>query len=742
MVRYALFVFAAVHLLGPAEAAEQRRRVFLLEGLSPTQPAALRTIEALKKRLEEKAAAHVELFFDALELSRIPGPAQEENSARFLGQKYAQMSPDVLVALSRGALQFILEHRNEIGRHIPVVYCCTAASAVRDMNLPREIVGVVSQFNWPKTLALAAQLQPGARNLVIVSGASEYDKRWQEDALRDLEPQLGRYNVRVLPGLPLETLRDEVARLSVDTIVLMLPIFVDGSGEPQVPPDVTASVAKASGAPLYASLETFLGRGIVGGYMDTFEAHGAAVADLVLQLLAGKAPASLPSEMEPEHRFVVDARQLERWNFSESSLPPDSSVKSRTPSVWAQHRSFVIGVACVFVVMTAILGLLLLQMARRRKAESSLRESEERLTIAASSTNTGLWQYDVQSGRLWATAQCREMFGLDPRGQLEPNAFLRAVHPSDQSILSSKRPWWEPGSRETREFRVLDRDGQTRWILASSNTHLDGEGRPQKVSGVFRDITSRKMAEQQADQLSERLSTIQEEERQQIAQELHDSTAQYLVAASLNMMMLHDRFEEDQTAGQLCDDIRGCLDEATKELRTYTYLLHAPQLKKDGFAPTLRCYVDGFTRRTTLEVNLRIASKVEDLTLSSQHALLRVVQEALGNVHRHASASRVSIAIKCIADRVHIAVSDNGCGIDGTPNGRSLDSTSPGVGIPGMRARLRRLEGDLRILSRGRGTMVHGVVPVHDREAICEPTEKLASDMQIAAAPTSVVRIS
>ena len=107
------------------------------------------------------------------------------------------------------------------------------------------------------------------------------------------------------------------------------------------------------------------------------------------------------------------------------------------------------------------------------------------------------------------------------------------------------------------EFRIRGTNGQTRWILASSKTHLAKDGKPFIVSGMLRDITPRKTAERQAEQLSEHLSTIQDEERQQIAQDLHTSTAQHLAAVSMNMMNLQNRLAEDPIARELCHEIEG-----------------------------------------------------------------------------------------------------------------------------------------------------------------------------------------
>ena len=121
----------------------------------------------------------------------------------------------------------------------------TLPAALR-MNLPREIAGVTRELDWSKTLELAAHLQPNARNVVIISGASQFDKEWEEDTLQKLQPHLGRYHTRKLSGLPFDQLVNEVSLLTRDTIGLLLTVLVDGSGERRVPAEVSAALAKAS----------------------------------------------------------------------------------------------------------------------------------------------------------------------------------------------------------------------------------------------------------------------------------------------------------------------------------------------------------------------------------------------------------------------------------------------------------------------------------------------------------------
>ena len=677
-------------------------------------PATARASNAIRKRLGETAFKDADIYFDTLDLGRFPGKTHQDRKARFLAERYAEKRPDVVIALSRQSLDYLLEYRDAVAPGIPIVFCCMGASAAGAAAAAPDVTGVVSANDWPRTLSLAARLQPAARDVVLISGASEYDRGWAEDAQRDLEAYLHPYNVRHLAGLAYDALLEEVARLPREAIVLLLPVFRDGDGRPRVPRQVAGDVARHSGAPVYAPYDTFFGEGIVGGYMDTFESVGIAAADLVVEILARKGSGMIPPPTNTLSSYRVDARQLERWGLSESSLPAGTEVLYRKPTLWEQHRNVVLGTMAAFALLTTTLIALLIQMIRRRRAEASLKASEERMTFAAASSNTGLWQYDVATRQLWATEHCRSMFGLDSE-PLTPLRFLRAVHPDDRRVALAAVRSVLVGQRALSrgEFRVVDRNGQERWLSATGHRHLGNDGKLVTVSGVVMDITKRRIAENEARQLSERLLTVQDEERQQIARELHDSTMQHLTAIGLIMMSLKARVAADAKARRLTDDIEGSLGEASRELRTFTYLLSPPELEMDGLRSTLRRFVDGFARRTGLKTRLSVSRRVDELPMAVQRSLLRVVQEALANVHRHASATEVDITLKEAADRIHLKISDNGKGIKGLSHRETNVAPRAGVGLPGMAARLRKLGGELRIRTGPTGTTLYGVFPAH-----------------------------
>jgi signal transduction histidine kinase len=227
---------------------------------------------------------------------------------------------------------------------------------------------------------------------------------------------------------------------------------------------------------------------------------------------------------------------------------------------------------------------------------------------------------------------------------------------------------------------------------------------------VFRDISERIEARLAVERLEERLATLQDDERRRIAQELHDSTAQHLVAAKFNLLTLRQQASEELK--QFVDEAYLSLREATAEIRTFTYLLHASQLDEEGLAAMLRRYVPGFERRTGIDTALRITERADDLAGELQHALLRITQESLGNVQRHAGATRAAVDLRCIGDSVHLVVCDNGKGMEPEEGERLAERLRLGLGIRDMTVRVRSTCCGNCGNCHGGGTAIHVSVPL------------------------------
>jgi len=233
------------------------------------------------------------------------------------------------------------------------------------------------------------------------------------------------------------------------------------------------------------------------------------------------------------------------------------------------------------------------------------------------------------------------------------------------------------------------------------------------ISVFSRDVTERKRVEQDLHDLSGRVLQSQDDERRRIARELHDGTAQNIAAIALILRRLSGlpeaRADKIQKALEESLDM---VDRCLSEMRTLSYLLHPPLLDEIGLAPALRWYVNGFTSRSGIEVSLRISAEVGRLSAEAETALFRVVQESLGNVHRHSGSKTAAIRLRRTVGEIVLTISDRGAGMDTMSSAKAGDDIhSLGVGIAGMSARLRQLGGKLEVRSSDRGTIVRAVLP-------------------------------
>jgi two-component system NarL family sensor kinase len=212
--------------------------------------------------------------------------------------------------------------------------------------------------------------------------------------------------------------------------------------------------------------------------------------------------------------------------------------------------------------------------------------------------------------------------------------------------------------------------------------------------------------------LSLRLLKVQDEERRKLSRDLHDSTGQTLAALKMAVSLLQADCKDDARKTVLASEVAELADHAIQEIRTMSYLLHPPLLDEVGFACAAEWYVEGFAKRSGVTVRLDVGDEHERLPIPVEIALFRVLQESLTNVHRHSRATEVSVCYMHQLEEIVLEVRDNGCGIPGERLARLREvSAETGVGLAGMRERLRELNGDLQMESDNQGTTIRAIVP-------------------------------
>jgi len=316
----------------------------------------------------------------------------------------------------------------------------------------------------------------------------------------------------------------------------------------------------------------------------------------------------------------------------------------------------------------------------------------------------------------------------------------------------TRKPAPNPVSRVLREGMVVGlanhtaliaRDGREAAIDDSAAPIRDQDGMVSGVVMVFHDVTEQRRADtalresnrllsearehlekgvqertaelananESLRELSARLMKVQDEERKRFARELHDSVGQILAAINMNIGVVQAQSDklDSQGARAIAENVQ-LVEQVSREIRTISYLLHPPLLEVAGLASALRWYVDGFSERSKIKVDLDISSDFGRLPNDTELAVFRIIQECLTNIHRHSGSATAAIHIRQEGERLIVQVRDAGKGISLEKQKTLSESGQGGVGFGGMRERLRQRGGTLEIQSDGNGTVINATL--------------------------------
>jgi signal transduction histidine kinase len=215
--------------------------------------------------------------------------------------------------------------------------------------------------------------------------------------------------------------------------------------------------------------------------------------------------------------------------------------------------------------------------------------------------------------------------------------------------------------------------------------------------------------------LSGRLLQAQDEERRRVARELHDSAGQYLSAIQMNLSAVANELpDSSESVRELLDDTASLVERCTSEIRTISYLLHPPLLDELGLTSALSWYVEGFSKRSGIEVSVDLPASVPRFSPEVETAVFRIIQQSLANIHRHSGSKIARIRLTSHDGRLEFEISDEGSGFPTEVLSKFGQSGQlSGVGISGMRERINSLHGIFEIVSNANGTTIAVKLPVH-----------------------------
>jgi PAS domain S-box-containing protein len=323
---------------------------------------------------------------------------------------------------------------------------------------------------------------------------------------------------------------------------------------------------------------------------------------------------------------------------------------------------------------------------------------------------------------VYVSPQIEAALGFSQAEWLEdPIRWYGQIHPDDKQRWSSDAAaMCLTGSPLKSAYRVMARDGRVVWFQCEVKMVRRPDGRPWFLHGIGFDISELKQTEEALQQstaalrnLSARLIRSQDDENRRIARELHDSLGQYLVAIKMNLLALKG---SEGNADAVLTEIDELLERSITETRTLSHLLHPPALDELGLAAAAKWYVEGFAKRSGIDVSIELPPRMDRLPDAIELTLFRVLQESLTNIHRHSGSPSAEIHFAITDAEVSLQIRDHGRGMPQDLLNRSQKSSGDsGIGLLGMRERVNELGASLEITSDTNGTVVSVTVPLNGK---------------------------
>ncbi len=323
----------------------------------------------LRENMRFAGASRIDVYSEYLDTARFSNAEHLDGSMTYLKEKYSDRSVDLLIAGGLESLDFLLSHRDSLFPDSPLMYSCIESERIATDKSLANLPGVQMRVDPVSTLELAKALQPDAKRLFVISGASNRDHVWKMKAQDRLTAYRREFQIEYLSGLPLEELLQRVRQIPAGAIVLFLLYMQDGDGQYLSSPEVLQQVAERSAAPVYGVYNTFHGNGIVGGHFATFEDLGKETAELGLQILNGADPIEASAFTYAPVNNHLDWRQMQLWGLNQSRLPSGSVVDFRELSAWERYPGRIVAAITIIVFQTAMIVALVVQIRHRRIAE-------------------------------------------------------------------------------------------------------------------------------------------------------------------------------------------------------------------------------------------------------------------------------------------------------------------------------------------------------------------------------------
>ena len=355
-----------------AAAEPQQRAILVLDQSSAGLPFNAAVASTIRSTINAGSNSPVSFFSEHLDANRFFGPDYENNFVQFLKAKYREKHIDAVIVFGISALDFISRRREQLWPSVPVVFAAIDEATVSRKTLPYNVTGATMQLTLQDMVKVARIVMPNLKAVASVGDPLERQTFYRHFA-DEIPAVAAQVEIVNLMDLPLAELAKRLAVLPDDTAVIYTGIYYTSDGVSYVPAELTTQITEWANRPVVVTASSYLNKGAVGGYIVQSTPIGQQVGRMALRILAGESASDIPVNKVPS-QLIFEWPALQRWNISESRLPPGSEILFRELTVWERYSWQLAFAFVVLLIQGGLISVLLGEHRRRQLAEVQARQ--------------------------------------------------------------------------------------------------------------------------------------------------------------------------------------------------------------------------------------------------------------------------------------------------------------------------------------------------------------------------------